>query len=192
MKKRLGLFLLATSLFLAGCSLPFGLGQKSTPEERRAAGLEQLSPEQQAALDGLAERFARVGARQVREQARQEVRAEAREEVREEVKQEVRDEVKREMNAAEKTRAVAQAGLPPAEPKDLTVRSRALGRFNGWSGETVFRLENGQVWVQTDHTDSVWLPTMENPTVEIRRSMMGGWKLYLGGKSPWVRVRRLK
>lgn len=169
-----------------------GFWQQLTPEERRAAGLDRLSPEQQAALDGLAERYAREGARQVREQVKQEVRAETKQEVREEVKQEVREEVKREMKTVEKTRAVAEAGLPPAEGKDLVIHSRVMGKFNGWSGETVFRLENGQVWVQTDHTDSLWLPTMENPEVEIRRSKIGGWKLYLGGRSSWVRVRRVK
>jgi hypothetical protein len=169
-----------------------GFWQQLTPEERRTAGLDRLSPDQQAALDGLAARFAREGARQVREQVKQEVRAEALVQVREEVKQEVREEVKREMKSEEKTRAVAQAGLPAEEPKDLAVRSRALGKFHGWSGETVFRLENGQIWVQTDNTDSFWLPAMENPEVEIRRSAIGGWKLYLGGKSSWVRVRRVK
>lgn len=169
-----------------------GFWQQLTSEERRAAGLDRLSPEQQAALDGLAERYGREGARQVREQVKQEVRAEAKQEVREEVKQEVREEVKREMKTDEKTRAVVEAGLPPAEVKDLVIRSRAMGKFNGWSGETIFRLENGQIWVQTDNTDSLWLPAMENPEVEIRRSKIGGWKLYLSGRSSWVRVRRVK
>ncbi len=169
-----------------------GFWQQLTPEERRAAGLDRLSPEQQAALDGLAERYAREGARQVREHVKQEVREEAKQEVRAEVKKEVREEVKREMKTDEKTRAVAEAGLPPAEAKDLVVRSRAMGKFNGWSGETIFRLENGQVWVQSDKSDAVWLPTMQNPEVEIRASKLGGWKLYLMAKGFWVRVRRVK
>lgn len=45
MKKRLGLFLLATSLFLAGCSLPFGLGQKSTPTPSPTPEVQILTPE---------------------------------------------------------------------------------------------------------------------------------------------------
>ncbi|HUL52570.1 MAG TPA: hypothetical protein VLT83_04070 [Opitutaceae bacterium] len=189
---RIHLLVIALVSAVSAGAAETGFWQQLTPEERRAAGLDQLSPEQRRALDGLAERFAREGVRQVREEAKQEVRAEVRAEAREEVKQEVREEVKREMTAVEKTRAVAQAGLPAEEPKDLTVRSRALGKFHGWSGDTVFRLENGQVWVQTDPTDSTWLPPMEDPEVEIRRSGFGGWKLYLGGKSSWVRVRRLK
>lgn len=177
-----------------------GFWRQLTPEERHAAGVDRLSPEQQAALDGLAERFAREGARHVREQVKQEVREETKREVREETKQqvraelkrEVREEVKRELKTDAQARAVAEAGLPEAEAKDMVVHTRAMGKFNGWSGETVFRLENGQVWVQSDHTATLWLPAMQNPEVEIRRSMIGGWKLYLTGSNYWVRVRRVK
>ena len=34
------------------------------------------------------------------------------------------------------------------EPKELT--SIILGKFNGWDGDTVFNLENGQVWKQIE------------------------------------------
>jgi len=160
-----------------------GFWQQLTPEERRAAGLDQLTPEQQAVLDQLTGRYAREGARQVREQAKQEARAE--------VKQEVREEVKREMKTEEKTREVAKAGLP-AEDKEVVIRSHIAGKFNGWSGATVFRLENGQVWVQSNKSDTLWVPTMENPEVEVRPSKLGGWKLYLMAKGFWVRVRRVQ
>jgi hypothetical protein len=43
-----------------------GFWGQLTPEERRAAGVEQLTPEQQAALDALAGRYAREGVRQIR------------------------------------------------------------------------------------------------------------------------------
>jgi len=168
-----------------------GFWQQLTPEERRAAGLDQLTPEQQAVLDQLTGRYAREGARQVREQAKQEARAEVKQEVRAEVKQEVREEVKREMKTEEKTREVAKAGLP-AEDKEVVIRSRIAGKFNGWSGATVFRLENGQVWVQSNKSDTLWVPTMENPEVEVRPSKLGGWKLYLMAKGFWVRVRRVQ
>ncbi len=181
-----------------------GFWRQLTPEERRAAGVDQLTPEQQAALDQLAGRFAREGARKateqtkeaMREQAREEVRAEVKQEVRAEVKQEVREEVrsevKQELKAAAKAKAVAQAGRPAAEEESrVEVRSRIVGDFNGWSGRTVFRLENGQVWVQSDSSDRYWMPTVKNQEVVIRPSKLGGWKLYLGENGAWVRVRRL-
>ena len=158
--------------------------QQLTPEERRAAGLDQLTPEQQTALDQLAGRYAREGARKVREQAKQEVRAE--------VKQEVREEVKKEMKAEQKMRDVAVEGLPVVVDTQVVIRSRIEGTFNGWSGTTVFRLENGQTWVQSNSNDSMWFPTMESPMVEIRPSKLGGWKLYLPEQDGlWVRVHRV-
>ena len=164
-----------------------GFWQQLAPEERRAAGLDQLTPEQQAALDQLAGRYAREGARKVREQAKQEARAE----VKQEVKQEVREEVKQEMKAEEKMRDVATEGLL-VDHKETVIRSRIEGSFNGWSGATVFRLENGQTWVQSNSNDSMWFPTKESPMVEIRPSKLGGWKLYLLEEDGlWVRVRRV-
>jgi hypothetical protein len=168
-----------------------GFWRQLTPEERRAAGVEQLTPDQQAALDVLAGRYAREGARQAREQVKQEVREEAKAEARKEVKQEVREEVRRELKTDQKVHEEARLGLP-AEEKDAVTASRIIGRFNGWSGGTVFRLENGQTWAQSNGSDSLWVPTMENPEVEIRSSKLGGWKLYLKGKGFWLRVRRLK
>ena len=176
MKKiNLAWLLLAMSMATAGAA-EAGFWRQLTPEERRAAGVEQLTPEQQAALDALAARYAREGARQVREQVKQEVREEARAEARAQVTPEVREEVRRELKAGEKAHEEARLGLP-AEDKDAVVTSRILGRFNGWSGDTVFQLENGQTWVQANGSDSLWLPTMENPEVEIRSAKLGGWKL---------------
>jgi hypothetical protein len=175
--------------FFAGCLLlaplhapAAGFWEQLTPAERRAAGLEQLSPAQQAALDRLAERYARPA----NEPATRDSRRPAKEEGREEVRAEVRKEMKAEAAA----RAVADAGRP-APSEQVVVRSRIIGKFNGWSGSTVFHLENGQTWVQTDSTDRYWTPTLENPEAEIRPSKIGGWKLYLKGDNAWVRVRRL-
>jgi hypothetical protein len=191
MKKiNLAWLLLAMSMATAGAA-EAGFWRQLTPEERRAAGVEQLTPEQQAVLDALAARYAREGARQVREQVKQEVREEARAEARAQVTPEVREEVRRELKAGEKAHEEARLGLP-AEDKDAVVTSRILGRFNGWSGDTVFQLENGQTWVQANGSDSLWLPTMENPEVEIRSAKLGGWKLYLKDKGFWLRVRRVK
>jgi hypothetical protein len=191
MKKiSLAWLVLAMAMTTAGAA-EAGFWRQLTPEERRAAGVEQLTPEQQAALDALAARYAREGARQVREQVKQEVREEARAEARAQVTPEVREEVRRELKAGERAHEEARLGLP-AEEKDAVITSRILGRFNGWSGDTVFPLANGQTWVQANGSDSLWLPTMENPEVEIRSAKLGGWKLYLKGKGFWLRVRRVK
>ena len=203
MMKLSALLLVLMFAMVARAAPPAGFCQQLTPEERRAAGVDQLSPAQQAALDQLADRFAR----QVREQAKQEVREEAKAEVREqvkreareqaktevraEVKQEVREEVKRELTAERKVQAEARAGLPSAD-NEAVIRTRIVGKFNGWSGDTVFQLANGQTWVQANSSDSLWLPAMENPEVELRTSKIGGWKLFLVDQGFWLRVRRVK
>jgi hypothetical protein len=144
-----------------------GFWEQLGPDERRAAGVDRLTPEQQAALDRLVGRFAREGATQVRE------------------------EVKRDLKAEQKVREEARAGLPVDE-KNVAVHSRIAGKFEGWSGHTVFRLENGQVWVQTNSGDSRWVPMVENPEVEIRPAGLGGWKLFLVKEGFWLHVRRVK
>ena len=176
------LFISLTMTVATAGAAEAGFWQQLAPEERRAAGLDQLTPEQQAALDQLAGRYAREGAHQVREQAKQEARAE--------VKQEVRAEVKQEMKAEERRREVAMAGLL-VDDKETIIHSRIAGSFNGWSGATVFHLENGQTWVQSNKSDTMWLPTMDSPMVEIRASKLGGWKLYLLENGLWLRVRRV-
>lgn len=142
--------------------------QQLSAEERQAAGLAQLTPEQQASLDQLAARFAREGSRVEVEKVRAETKAEVEKQV--------------------AKRKVERAGLEKDE--DEVVKSRIVGKFNGWSGRTLFRLENGQQWVQSDASEKLWLPESAGPEVEIRASGFGGWKLSLPG-GRWVRVKRV-
>lgn len=78
--------LLQTIALLVALSIPVlaaeDFWQHLTPDERKAAGFDQLSPEQRALIDRLAKRFAESQANQaipvVVEKAREEGRAEAR------------------------------------------------------------------------------------------------------------------
>jgi len=192
MKKLLVLALLG-GLAVAGRAADSFVRQL-TPDERHAAGLDQLSPAQQAALDKLAERFAREGAQVVEAHVREEAKVEVAK-VQEEAKVEVakaREETKAEVQTETKKEQAAKVGL--ADPKLATevVSSKIKGPFEGWGGRTLFTLENGQQWVQTDHYDQYVSPPHEGQEVEIRHSSMGGWKLFLmPGGGRWVRVRRV-
>jgi len=33
----------------------------------------------------------------------------------------------------------------------MTIRSKLIGESNGWGGETVLQLENGQIWHQVEY-----------------------------------------
>ncbi len=144
-------------------------------EERRAVGLDLLSPEQVAALNALVQRDRQQNVGQVREQAK----AELREEVKAQVKAEVKAQTKAEVQMEQQKQREAET----------RVLSRVLGKYSGWDGATQFKLENGQVWRQSEPGVFYTKPG-ENAAVLIEK-VYGGWRLYdqSGG---WVRVVRIK
>jgi hypothetical protein len=70
------------------------------------------------------------------------------------------------------------------------IRSRFDGEFTGWSGNTLFRLENGQVWKQAQSGRSSYRAT--RPQVTIKRTALGGYRLLVEGDDQSVRVERVK
>ena len=70
------------------------------------------------------------------------------------------------------------------------IRSRISGPFNGWSGRTVFRLDNGHVWRQVGSGNFYVNET--DPEIIIRRGAMGSYLLQLEGYGRTVRVRRIE
>lgn len=148
--------------------------QQMTPEQRKAAGVDQLTAAQQAALDAAASDFAREGARKNIETAI--ARA--------------REEAKAEVAAEQKKQKVANAGLAVRDD-DESIRTRIAGDFRGWTGNTVFKLENGQVWQQTDKQDR-FFPKMVNPDVELTPNKLFGWKLTLLAEGLSIRVKRVQ
>lgn len=150
--------------------------QHLTPDERKAAGFDQLSAEQRALIDRFARRFAEAQAGQtiplVAEKAREEGRAEAR--------------------AAALEQKKANLGLAPREDDETQViRTRIKGDFRGWTGHTRFVLANDQVW-QQDQSENRFFPLMVDPEVEIRPSRLGGWKMTLLKEGLWIRVKRVR
>lgn len=78
-----------------------------------------------------------------------------------------------------------------ARDDDRGVVSRIVGDFDGWSGETVFRLENGQVWEQ--RLDGRYRYRGEpNPEVRIERNWLGFYRMTVigTGRSVGVSPRR--
>ena len=169
--KRLALI----GLFLGLAGLGWGADkfwQQLTAEERAAAGLDQLSPDQRTRLDQLAERYVKEGARQAVAVAQVKAKAEAIAEVKEKKK--------------------ITLGLAPREDDEAeVVRTRILGDFRGWTGRTTFTLANNQVW-QQEGGDNCFFPKMVDPEVEIRPARLGGWKLTLLKEGLWIRVKRIR
>ena len=71
-----------------------------------------------------------------------------------------------------------------------SIQSRILGSFSGWAGDTVFTLENGQVWEQIskDH----FKVHLTDPKVEIRKGSFGTYFLKIEGYGSRCKVKRVK
>lgn len=70
-----------------------------------------------------------------------------------------------------------------------SVQSTIKGTFLGWSGSTIFTLDNGQVWQQSEPAD--YSTHMQNPVVIIKK-MHFGYLLTLPGNGQTVFVMRIK
>ena len=82
-----------------------------------------------------------------------------------------------------------QEGLLSREPEPSEIFSRIDGPFEGWTGNTVFRLENGQVWQQ--RRPSRLLYRADSPEVIIRRSRAGFHSMEVPEAGRTVLVHRL-
>jgi hypothetical protein len=85
----------------------------------------------------------------------------------------------------------AEAGM--AAPKQATddIKSRLVGEFKGWRGNTVFTLENGQVWQQSDNSE-MYAKKLINPEALLTHSSLAGWRMQVKGYNSWVKVKRVK
>ena len=70
----------------------------------------------------------------------------------------------------------------------MTVETRVLGEVDGLSEGTQFTLRTGQVWQQREETDIDYRAM--NPRVEIRRGLLGSYRMRLEGLDERIRVRR--
>ena len=95
---------------------------------------------------------------------------------------------------ATQTKYVTQSGTPLFYPKDSEREkfdAHIVGHFQGWYGQTVFKLDNSQEWTQ-DESGSRECGPIDNPNVTVKPMMMGSWLMYIRGCSDSVRVKRTK
>ncbi len=69
------------------------------------------------------------------------------------------------------------------------IESNLAGDFNGWEGETVFKLDNGQIWEQAEH--SYTYSYSYRPEVTIYR-VSGGCRLKVEDEDETILVRRIR
>ncbi|MBT8049073.1 MAG: hypothetical protein HKN57_14090 [Xanthomonadales bacterium] len=92
--------------------------------------------------------------------------------------------------------AVTDTAAADDEEKDKdkkrnTITGTLVGKFSGWDGQTVFKLQDGSIWVQADK-DKFHIKEVENPTVVIEPGMFGSWHLSIEGHDSECRVKKIQ
>ncbi|NGP52963.1 hypothetical protein [Thioalkalivibrio sp. XN8] len=71
-----------------------------------------------------------------------------------------------------------------------SIKAGVVGGFQGWTGDTVFELDNGQVWQQTGTGRYEY--SGQDRAVIITRGFLGSFSLQPEGLNRTVRVQRIK
>lgn len=80
--------------------------------------------------------------------------------------------------------------LPGTLSTPAVIESYIDGEFEGWDGDTIFVLTNGQIWQQDEY--SYYYTYRYRPKVLIYRNSTGGYTMRVDGVDRELRVRRLR
>lgn len=88
---------------------------------------------------------------------------------------------------------VPEAADPAQDEEEVKIiRSTIVGTFSGWSSKaTMFQLSNGQLWQQAEKDVYIFEPAAD-VEVELRKPMMGRWRLSVVGTDREVKVKRIE
>ncbi|GEM_PF-277188 len=75
--------------------------------------------------------------------------------------------------------------------KNNEIKSRISGDFDGWDGDTIFRLQNGQIWQQRLAGRHPYRGP-ENPEIRISKNFFGFYKMTLLESGKSIGVKRLR
>jgi len=148
-----------------------GLQALMSPEEFANTGLDKLTPLQRAALNrwlGTHAQFELVETEAKATEAQEQTAAEAA--------------AARQIKAKRLTRAQRDAAK--------VVQTRIAGPFKGWSGTTLFVLENGQYWKQRQ--PGRYFYRAESPDVELYKTRLGFWEMKVLATGKTVKVSRFQ
>ena len=160
--------------------------REMSAKERRVTGIDSLSTNELEALNQwLIERFDQVQ-ETVSAEVREEVLVKVREADTAEREAEIERRVAIKVEAAKQEIAEAPPQSAVGEPFEAVIK----GRFSGWSGNTVFALDNGQVWKQ--RAGNVYRHKGGDYRVRLERNWFGGWEMTMVTSGKTVLVTRVK
>ena len=82
-------------------------------------------------------------------------------------------------------------GFRPKPTDRDEVQARIVGTFSGWSGSTIFKLDNGQEWQQVE-PGAYDGQRIENAEVTVKPKSFGSWLLVVEHCQCRVAVKRIK
>lgn len=153
-----------------------------TPEERAAIGLEKLSPEEHARLEAAVQRYHRGEVAAIRRGADTKVAA-----AEAQATASVMDKKKPGWLSALIT---LQKTSDKPDQADA-FETRIAGDFDGWTGHTTFRLENGQVW-QQNGGESYSGDRLHAPQVKIYPGAFSAYWMEVEGLRQRVKVKPIR
>ncbi|HVU18044.1 MAG TPA: hypothetical protein VHD32_14045 [Candidatus Didemnitutus sp.] len=203
--KRLSLFVVAmwafATVMVRAADTPFT--EAVSPADLKAAGLDQLSPEQLGRLNELVRAYkhdeleaahksaqeARAAQKAAEAEAKKSAAAVAQAEA---AARAAKSEAAESKKASQGFLAKAKVLLVPGTSIEYAViTTTILGKFHGWDGRTVFQMANGQTWQVANSNESYFTPPKENVEVMISPSMLGGFWMDVPKLRTKVRVHLL-
>ena len=159
-----------------------------SPEERLKSGMDTLTAEQRKFLnDWLKENYGRPT-----ESVVTRTTADGRSELPE---QPAKLEATPETVEAEVDRRVAAKLADKSESKktkqpESAFEARLKSDFTGWTGKTIFKLDNGQVWRQRSSAN--YRHRGSDRRVKFKKNWMGGWEMTVVSSRKTVLVRKVQ
>ena len=171
----------------AQASEPGSIEDMMSAEERLKSGVDTLTAEQRQFLsDWLRENYARNPAKVVSSPAtvpdtspQQAASSEA-----------TADTIEAEVDRRVAARLADNRASEKKPASDSSFEARLTGNFTGWSGKTVFRLDDGQVWRQRSAANYRHRGT--DMRVKFKKNWMGGWEMTVVSSGKTVLVSKVK
>ncbi len=85
--------------------------------------------------------------------------------------------------------SIPRPNMPQADYQDVQVETRISGEFEGWQGDTIVKLMNGQIWQQSEYYYQYHYSYMPKVTII---SISGQFKMIIDGIPKAIGVIRLK
>jgi hypothetical protein len=166
---------------------PGGLKDMMSPEERQKSGVDTLTAEQRQFLsEWLLENYTRNPAEVVSSPATAPDTSPQQAASNEATADTIEAEIDRRLAA----RLADNRASEKKPASDSSFEARLTGNFTGWSGKTVFRLDDGQVWRQRSAANYRHRGT--DMRVKFKKNWMGGWEMTVVSSGKTVLVSKVK